>query len=271
MKNTLQKSLILLPLLLVAGITFAAYSFTGPTVAPTSNNTDGPLNDSATDQVKTGGLSVNTFDAASNAYFNQNAIFTGSIFGGTPNNGTAPVNFGNPADTANPVNVSIAGTDTVVGTYQSDTLKTGGGIKPVCADQDGEFYICGTTPANNTTSANRIWLTETLDASGNYEVGAQISQPVSQAIEVYITEAGQSSSATSFLDRLKDAFTADARFSGVCYPPSSPTSLGAVEIYANTLKSWNTIPLGSSCTPSDVTVSISSISPDTVDGQKIQY
>jgi len=217
-------------------------------------------------------LSVNTFEARGNALFNQDAIFTGPVFGGTLLT-NAPVAFGGPST---PVDVAITGTDNITGTYQSDTLKTGGAEKPVCADSNGTFYLCATPPASSNTNAVRVGLSFT-DVGGNYEVGATVSSPVSVPIEVYIDESGPRAPTlpnpvATIIGSVKNAFTADAREAGVCYPPTSTQSIGAVEIYANILKSWNTVPLSSGCTPSNVTVTIDRVNPDAdTDGTKLQY
>jgi hypothetical protein len=270
MKKHLKKLFILIPLIFVAGATFAAYSFTGPTAPPSANNTDGPLIDTSLNQVKNGGLSVNAFAAAKNSFFNQDVIFTGTVFGGTPA-AAGPVAFGN---TTNKVSVAITGSQSITGTYQSDTLKTGGGEKPLCADENGTFYICGTTKTAPVNNAPMVSIRYVPQADGSYAVGAQVSQPLSTAVEVYLNESGPISTTSpvvSFLNSIKNAFTADARLAGVCYPPSGTQSFGSVGINALNLSSWNTIPLPQGCTTSDLIITISTVSPGSVDGQTLQY
>jgi hypothetical protein len=139
MKKHLSKLFIIIPLLLVGGAAMAAYTFVGPISGPTANNTDAPLDVSATNQIKNGGLSVATFEARGNAYFDQSTYFSGMIRGGTVANNAPNVSFGS---TAAPANVVQTGNMFLSGTYQSDTLKTGGGLKPLCADSAGKFFIC---------------------------------------------------------------------------------------------------------------------------------
>src|ERR1700744_5978848 len=98
MKQHLKKLLILIPLVFVAGAAFAAYSFVGPTAAPTSNNTDAPLDISSTNQIKNGGLAVGTFQARSGSDFAQQSQFTGLVNGGTAGSTNSTITIGNSSD-----------------------------------------------------------------------------------------------------------------------------------------------------------------------------
>ncbi|MDB5254872.1 MAG: hypothetical protein JWL92_248 [Candidatus Nomurabacteria bacterium] len=138
MKKDLSQLLILIPLLFIAGVSFAAYDYVGPACAPPGCNTDVPLDGSASSQVKNGGLSVNAFYVPGNAYFDQNSYVAGAIFGPVATNNTVVV-----GTSAAPTGVANTGNIFISGQYQSETLKTGGGKKPLCADTNGTFYICG--------------------------------------------------------------------------------------------------------------------------------
>jgi hypothetical protein len=59
-----------------------AYAWSGPTAAPPGNNVAAPINVGSTDQVKSGGLGVNSL-----------AVFGNSIFGGAAGS-NAYMNFG---------------------------------------------------------------------------------------------------------------------------------------------------------------------------------
>ena len=84
MKKYLRSQLMLIvPLLFVAGISAAAFTYTGPSSAPSAGNTEAPLDISTNDQVKNGGLSVNEFHVSGNSYFDQDSAFSGHIFGET--------------------------------------------------------------------------------------------------------------------------------------------------------------------------------------------
>ncbi|GEM_PF-2334463 len=137
MKKGLSQLLILIPLLFVAGVSFAAYSYVGPTCAPEGCNTDAPLDGTASVQVKNGGLSVSAFYVPGNAYFDQNSYVGGAIFGPTTTNNTVIV-----GTSAAPASVVNTGNIFISGQYQSNTLKTGGGKKPLCTDANGTLYIC---------------------------------------------------------------------------------------------------------------------------------
>jgi hypothetical protein len=145
MKKNFSQLLILIPLLFIAGGAFAAYSYVGPTSAPTGNNTDIPLDVSSSTQIKNGGLSVNAFQVQNSAYFDQGSIFSGMIRGDSqavPTSNTT-IYLGT---SSNPTAVAVAGSMFASGTYQSDALKTGGAQKPLCANTTGTFYFCDATP-----------------------------------------------------------------------------------------------------------------------------
>jgi hypothetical protein len=138
MKKDLSQLLVLVPLLFIAGVSFASYNYVGPTCAPEVCNTDAPLDGSASAQVKNGGLSVNAFYVPGNAYFDQNSYVGGAMFGSAAANDTVIV-----GTSGLPTSVVATGNIFISGQYQSNTLKTGGGKKPLCTDANGTLYICG--------------------------------------------------------------------------------------------------------------------------------
>lgn len=120
-------------LVLCAGI--VAYAYTNPTgSAPT--NIDEPLDESASDQVKDGDLGVGAFVASGNALLKQQTIFGAEIYGsGSPE----VLHIG---DSTTPVSVTITNNLKQAKWIQSDTLKTTGGYKNLCADTKGAISNC---------------------------------------------------------------------------------------------------------------------------------
>lgn len=140
MKQHLKTQLlVLLPLVFIAGLTFAAYDFVAPGCAPTACNSNEPLDVSANDQVKESGLSVNTFNVVGSTFIGGSTYFGGSVSGGNPNTKYSSLYFGTEAKA---VPVVVRGDTTLAGSFQSDTLKTGGGLKPLCANASGTLFIC---------------------------------------------------------------------------------------------------------------------------------
>ena len=275
MKNHLKQFLIIIPLLLIAGVSFAAYSFVAPNTppgcasgttagTPPNCNTDSPLDISATDQVKDGGLSVNTFQSRTGSDFVQQTAFTGLVNGGTNTVTSSTIPFGT---TAKKVSISQSGNTKIVGTYQSDSLKTGGGSKPLCASTDGTFYICGAAAAP--TNPNPIYVSATMQLFGagmsGTEAGAHLSEATNAPVTVTIAASSAASGGSNPLSYLKNMFTANARFSGVCYYTSTPTDVGTVTIYGGQTDS-DQIPLPAGCDSSNTYLSISSYSPHTTMG-----
>lgn len=252
MKNHLKQFLIVIPLLLIAGASFAAYTFTGPTAAPTANNTEAPLDITGTDQVKNGGLSVNTFQSRSAADFAQQVTFKGLVNGGTVTKAASTISFG---DSSHKVSVNNTGNATVAGTLQSDSLKTGGGNKPVCADADGTIYICGAAaaPANTTP----IYLRALTESNNGYFAVAQLSEPTNTNLVITIAASVPSTTGgDNAMNFLKNAYTADARAAGVCYLTSTPTDIGTVTILGGNTTS-ESIPFPSGCDPTEVSIRLS--------------
>jgi len=205
MKKYLAQLAFIIPLLFVAGIAMAAYSFVGPTATPPGNNTDGPLDVSSSNQIKNGDLAVNAFQVVSGSEFAQQASFTGLVNGGTAgatSNTSSTINFGT---SSTPVSVNNIGNATVSGNYQSNSLKSGGGLKPLCADPNGTFYLCGASVPPVTGS---IYLDITqVNINGTIQLGASLSEAINEPVEVTFFAANPSS---PFADYIKNNFTAFA-------------------------------------------------------------
>jgi len=137
------------------------------------------------DQVKNAGLSVGTFAAYQDAYFDQSAFLRGIVYGGIPGNTNSTVALG--SATA-PVGVAAVGDVAVAGNFQSDSLKNANGGAPVCADGTGKFYLCAVTGSTTTTTGggstttignsqvnttNHPTLTKVFDTSNGIGVDSQ--------------------------------------------------------------------------------------------------
>lgn len=213
MKKHLTQLFILIPLLFTAGIVMAAYSFVPPTTAPDAGNTEAPIDTSITDQIKHGGLAVNAFNVQGGAYFAQQVSFADTVQGGAPGVTSSTINFG---DTSHQVSVQDLGSTSIIGNYQSDSLKSGGGLKPVCADTNGAFFLCGGSQSvTQTTSGNQsaaILTANYQSMNGSTYVSAKISQPVA-ADNVVVTFSyilPSSTAAPSALNYIKNNILAEA-------------------------------------------------------------
>jgi hypothetical protein len=255
MKKHLRQLLIILPLLLVATGVFAAYSFTGPSSNPTSNNTDGPLDISATDQIKNGGLSVNTFYSENGSDLKQQSSFAGLVNGGTASEGSSTIQFGNSSDQTS---VDLSGNASVKGTLQSDSLATPDGkTDTLCADANGNFYVCSTGPT--TPSQTPIYI-EPVEEDAN-DVAVQISEPINQNLTATL-EMIPGAVSSNYLDNLKNQFTSYADAPGAIAKP--PTVGGSPQAYGNNTSSGggNSENTGSGTSPT-----VPQICKSMVDGQ----
>lgn len=135
----IQYRLIALGLML--GIAGAVSAYTPPTTGAFGANTDAPINTSALNQDKAGGFSTTTFHVRGNALFNQETFAGGIVTGGNiQSDGSNTVAIGN---STYGVSTAINGSISTLGTIQSNSLLSGGGKKPVCANADGTFFLCG--------------------------------------------------------------------------------------------------------------------------------
>ncbi len=263
-KQLIQILICSLALVFIATL---VHAYSAPMGTAGTANTYGPLDTSSVDQTKAGGLTVGTFQDQGNALFMQNTLFNGLLRGGSAASTTVmPVTFGGPS---NKVDVAFTGGVSINGTYQSNTLKTGGGKKPLCANPAGVLYICGTTPPVYSQP-------QTVNASAQYEtfsagqfVVAKLSQSVSKDVQVSI-------SATSTpLAFWSNFYTAHAVTSGVCHYTSTPTSLGTVTVYAGSTDSSSvsggTLTLASGCNSTNTYLTVTSVNPTTVDNKTITY
>ncbi|MDB5188780.1 MAG: hypothetical protein JWM92_378 [Candidatus Nomurabacteria bacterium] len=267
MKHHFKKLLILIPLVFIGGLALAAYSFTAPTSGPSANNTDSPLDTSSTDQIKNGNLAVNTFQSAAGAYFAQQVSLTGMVRGGTPSDASSTVSFG---DSGHAVSVSNIGNTGIAGNYQSDSLKTSGGTKPLCADTHGTLYICNTTPPTNTAP---IYLSSfsSFDPSissdinnNNYRIYVSISEPTSSTVTA--TLSATSGNVPAAMNFLKGMFTAEARMANTCNYTTTPTTIGTLTINPDNTVSWDNLTLPIGCDNTNSYVYISSYSPHVTAG-----
>ncbi len=134
----------------------SASAWINPPANPPINNTDQPVNVSATDQVKGdpasgtgGGLSVLGFVAGQNAQFEKGVFVGGIIRGDSPFAPTtsSTVRFGGATGlgTTRTVNLAMNGSlDTKVSVSASNLANVSS--KEVCADANGNLVFCTTTP-----------------------------------------------------------------------------------------------------------------------------
>jgi hypothetical protein len=121
------------------GVTHA--QFVGPTTTPPSGNIDVPIH-TGPDQVKNGGLSVNTFLANENAQFKQETFLNGTVFGGSPGGVIFTVPIG---DSTAPANIAVNGNLSAVTLIQSTSVQNGNSSN-LCATTNGTIVLCsGTT------------------------------------------------------------------------------------------------------------------------------
>lgn len=119
--------------------------------SPPSNNTIFPVNVSANDQVKLGGLSVNAFMANQNAQFDKVIYLQGPMHGGTAASSDSTIAFGgtDPVNNAinRVVNMYVTGGLKAANTIQSDTL-AGLNASELCANSSGVLIRCTSPSAN---------------------------------------------------------------------------------------------------------------------------
>jgi hypothetical protein len=267
-KQLLQLILCALALVFIATMTHA-YSIPLGSQAG-AINTDMPINVGSADQVKSGGLTVGTFQAQGNSYFAQTVLFNGLIRGGSTA-AAKPVAFGGPA---NKVDVLFTGGVAIDGTYQSDTLKTGGGKKPLCADGNGTLYICGATPPTPPSPPANIIAYGAIQQfqSGPFVVG-RLTQSVSKDVHIFVSATYSSPSA--FLDTVKNFYTAHAVTQGTCRLNATPTALGELIVYAGTINSSavaganSSIAVPANCNPDQMNLIVTSTNPTSADGKTI--
>lgn len=133
--------LVIFGLVLAFGLNYvSAQTWSDPSGAAPSNNIEVPVHSLSGLQIKTGGLSVNTFVAAQDAQFDQQLFLRGMIRGGFPGDGTtsSTVTFGGNGKT-----VSGEVTGTLRATTYLQSLEVDGNTRtPLCADQNGNVVAC---------------------------------------------------------------------------------------------------------------------------------
>jgi hypothetical protein len=133
-------ALIIAGLALSVGLSYAA-TWAEPTSSSDMRST--VITQGATTQIKTAGLSVNTFSAAQAAEFKQQAFFQDLIRGGVPANTNSTLKIGGLGldGITRTVNTIIDGKLTVTGVLSSTTLNTPSEIN-LCANGAGEIGKC---------------------------------------------------------------------------------------------------------------------------------
>lgn len=154
MKKILQNiKLVVVGIAIAVGASYvyASSTATDPTVVAPGNNMAIPVHQLTGAQVKTGGLSVNTFAAFQNSSLEQDSFFDGILKGISQGGNNSTVVFGSGS---NPV-------DLVVNGGVNNTLKLGSddlantSYQSVCGDTEGHFILCpsvfsGSICGNNT-------------------------------------------------------------------------------------------------------------------------
>jgi hypothetical protein len=166
MKQFQYKPLLVLVIvfLALAGITNA---YDAPSATPTGDNTPGPLDISAENQLKDSGLSVNTFVARGNALFSQKAVFNGLIRGGSPTDVNSVINFGGTSGaTTHSVEVQATGTVKATGILNATNLvHSNTDDQQICSDVDGNIILCQYGPY--VTGTSTIYAINGYGYSGN--------------------------------------------------------------------------------------------------------
>jgi hypothetical protein len=243
-------------------IASVASAYTPPSAAAPAGNTDGPLTVGSANQIKAGGLTVGTFQARENAYFDKNVLFNGLIRGGTPN-AAAPVKIG---DSAAKTSVALSGTMNIDGYYQSDSLKTGGGKKPLCSDDNGVLYICGGTVPALPSKSKSVNLYAGYVYPSQVSISAYLSKPVISQVRASVSAAlASNTNNSSVISMIKNFYTAHAYVPGgqPCTLTTTPTVIGNLLINPGYTAATSTLALPQNCNASDVVLSISSYSPHT--------
>ncbi|MDB5188781.1 MAG: hypothetical protein JWM92_379 [Candidatus Nomurabacteria bacterium] len=160
-----------------------AGTFTAPSASAPSSNVDVPLH-TGPDQVKDGGLSVNTFTAWQNAQFKQQLFLNGIVFGGTPTNSgtTSTVVMG---DTTTPANLSVNGGVSASAFITSASVANSSSLN-VCANSTGTLVTCTGQSANTTPpSLTQVVYTSSSTTSQTFEIGTSIQAGDIFTLEVY--------------------------------------------------------------------------------------
>ncbi len=111
-----------------------------------SYNADGVVDIGIANQIKPGGLSVNTFRARGNALFNQDLHVLGQLNGGHPTDTTSIIAIG--GGNNNRVATIVTGDVTATLGGQAKSIghaSASGVLKNVCATENGTFVVCDGT------------------------------------------------------------------------------------------------------------------------------
>lgn len=172
-----KKQLFYNLLYVISGIIFAvglsyvhAATFTNG-ANPPANNTATPLNVGINDQIKTGGLAVDSFVANANAELDGSTYFGGALEP-DPGNANAMINFGgtDPAGVVRAVNMAITGGFSNTGSITSSLLANNS-MSPVCADANGDVILCNaTTVCSNIPGATTVPAGDVRNANGTCSI-----------------------------------------------------------------------------------------------------
>ncbi len=188
MKKTLLQNFKYLSfgLVLAAGLSVvSAAAWSGPAASSPQNNIAAPLHTGPA-QVKSGGLSVNTFLASQNAQFGQQVFFKGIVRGGTPTDTDSTVLFGIPSM---PTNLAASGDVAAKGTIKSDSVANASS-SPLCATANGTIVLCaaGTAqpgPGPSITLTSNTFSDTTRIRTEIFQIGSAIAAGNKYSIGVY--------------------------------------------------------------------------------------
>lgn len=173
MKTSLLTNLkyIMLGLVLAAGLSLVHADFPAPTTTPPGGNIDVPLH-TGPDQVKDGGLSVNTFQALQNAQFKQQTFLNGTVFGGGPTDThTLPVVIG---DAGAPANIAVDGNLSAVSFIKSGSVANVTSSN-LCATAQGVIVTCTQSITANPPTLTQIGPTQYTSVSiAEFQVGPSV-------------------------------------------------------------------------------------------------
>lgn len=187
-KNLSQYIALTLGLVLIAGASFA---YNAPLGNPTEKNAFSYITKFAEPGVKFGDLAVATFTAAENAILKDQAIFQGTVTGGTTNPST--IKFGDGTYKVS----AVVNNGLQVNNLQSDTLKhTDSALAHLCADAAGTYYLCddgGVGGGTETDLCSNLAGAQTTVPQGYKENGDGTCSQVDQ----FVNFLGSTSTATS--------------------------------------------------------------------------
>lgn len=147
----------------------SAGTFSFPTATPTGGNVALPLNPSANDQIKNGGLTVNGFTAFQDANLAQMTFINGgSISGAKIVSNTLSPDTLKIGDTTNTVAMNVNGTTTATGSITASNVAKAtndGSSSTLCSDASNKIVLCG-HPTSSTIPTVSLSASSTTIVSG---------------------------------------------------------------------------------------------------------